>query len=132
MLKNPNLSPEIALRAEVRELARALRTRNAELQRMAHTNAEAQRAVATAGAEVQRLADEETFASRAIGLAPQQTALRAGFRGEHSQEAHALYQRECSAVQQLQEASAQQYSAFHGSANRLRSEFSHAERVFCE
>ena len=84
---------------------------------MAHKDAEAQHVVATARAETQRLADEETYASRATGLVPQQTALRAGYLGEHAQEAYALYQRECSAVQQLQEASAQQYHAFHGSAN---------------
>ena len=124
--------PEVMLRAEIADLTRALQSRNADLQRVTQSNAEAQGVIAAARAEVQRLSNEEAHASYAVGVVQQQTALRAGFLGEHAQEAYALYQRECLAVQQLQEASVHQYSAFNQDAARLRNEFAHAQRVFGE
>ena len=82
--------PEVMLRAEIADLTRALQSRSADLQRMTHSNAEAQGVIAAARAEVQRLSNEEAHASHAIGIVQQQTALRAGFLGEHPQEAYAL------------------------------------------
>ena len=124
--------PEVTLRAEILDLTRALQMKSVELQRVAQPNAEAQNVVAAARAEVQRLSDEETNASRAVGIVQQQAALRAGYLGEHAQESYALRQRECLAVQSAQEAFAQQHSAFHNDALRLRAEFDQAERVFDE
>ena len=76
------------------------------------------------------MSDEEAHASHAIGIVQQQTALRAGYLGEHAQEAYALCQREWLAVQQMQEAFVLQYNAFDQDGVRLRSEFAHAQRVF--
>ena len=86
--------PEVTLRAEVHDLTRALHMSNAELQRMAQSNAEAQNVVAAARAEAQRLLDEESSAARATGIVQQQVVLRAGYLGERARESYALCQRD--------------------------------------